>query len=143
MPFSRFTKLIIKYILSKHDQISKRPLSFHHVIKLNSTLGNLKFVNKGSKETIFGMAIPVVMLNDNIKASAKYSEYLAKSKRVTLVKTGGKGLLTKQGVEIAVERVLKEASRISSPALQSFNLGQSFLQSFKHQLWPFDQTVDT
>ncbi|GJV87919.1 hypothetical protein Tco_1531857 [Tanacetum coccineum] len=105
MPFSIFTKLIVKYFLSKHDHISKRPPSFHHVIKLDSTLGNLKFVNKGSKEPIFGMAIPVVMLNDDIKASAKYSEYLAKSKRVTLVKTGGKGLLTKQGVEIAVERV--------------------------------------
>ncbi|GJZ33877.1 hypothetical protein Tco_0579313 [Tanacetum coccineum] len=38
MPFSRFTKLIIKYILSKHDQVSKRPLYFHHVIKLDSTL---------------------------------------------------------------------------------------------------------
>ncbi|GJU68442.1 hypothetical protein Tco_1254701 [Tanacetum coccineum] len=39
--------------------------------------------------------------------------------------------------------VLKEASRISSPALQSFNPGQSFLQSFELHLWPFDQAVDT
>ncbi|GJZ65285.1 hypothetical protein Tco_0621981 [Tanacetum coccineum] len=105
MPFSRFTELIIKYILSKHDKISKRPLSFHHVIKLDLTLGNLKFVNKGSKEPIFGMDIPVVMLNDNIKASTKYSEYLAKSRGVAPVKTGGKGLLTNQGVEITIERV--------------------------------------
>ncbi|GJS26612.1 hypothetical protein Tco_0487232 [Tanacetum coccineum] len=105
MPFSRFTKLIIKYILSKHDQISKRPLYFHHVIKLDSTLGNIKFVKKVSKEPIFGMAIPVVMLNDDIKASVEYSEYLAKSRGAAPVKTRGKGLLTKQGVEIAMERV--------------------------------------
>ncbi|GJW17534.1 hypothetical protein Tco_0024970 [Tanacetum coccineum] len=94
MPFSIFTKLIVK-----------RPPSFHHVIKLDSTLGNLKFVNKGSKEPIFGRPIIVVMLNDDIKAFAKYLEYLAKSRGVTPVKTRGKGLLTKQGVEIAVERV--------------------------------------
>ncbi|GKE68904.1 hypothetical protein Tco_1526976, partial [Tanacetum coccineum] len=66
----------------RHDQISKRPLSFHHVIKLDSTLGNLKFLNKGSKEPIFKMDIPVVMLNDDIKASAEHSEYLAKSRGV-------------------------------------------------------------
>ncbi|GJU18895.1 hypothetical protein Tco_1146861 [Tanacetum coccineum] len=87
-----------------HDIFSKRPPSFHHVIKLDSTLGNLKFVNKGSKEPIFGMAILAVMLNDDIKASAKYSEYLAKSKRVTLVKSGGKVYLPSKGLKIAVER---------------------------------------
>ncbi|GJR84993.1 hypothetical protein Tco_0209004 [Tanacetum coccineum] len=36
-----------------------------------------------------------------------------------------------------------EASRPSYLALQSFNPGQSFLQSFELQLWPFDQIVDT
>ncbi|GJY67899.1 hypothetical protein Tco_0470881 [Tanacetum coccineum] len=74
----------------KNDQISKRPLYFHHVIKLDSTLGNLKFENKGSKEPIFGMAILGVMLNDDIKASTEYSEYLAKYRGVAPVKTRGK-----------------------------------------------------
>ncbi|GJZ59653.1 hypothetical protein Tco_0615469 [Tanacetum coccineum] len=50
------------------------PLSFKYVIKLDLTLGNLKFANKGTKDPIFGMAIPVVMLNDDIKASHEYSE---------------------------------------------------------------------
>ncbi|GKD14108.1 hypothetical protein Tco_1198515 [Tanacetum coccineum] len=54
------------------------------------------------------MAILVVMLNDEIKASAEYSEYLAKSKGSKLVKTRGKGLLTKQGFEIVVERVVDD-----------------------------------
>ncbi|GKE67394.1 hypothetical protein Tco_1521555, partial [Tanacetum coccineum] len=38
---------------------------------------------------------------------------------------------------------LKEASRIYSSALQSFNLCHSFNQSFELQSWPFDQNVDT
>nr|GEU98089.1 hypothetical protein [Tanacetum cinerariifolium] len=80
MFFLRFSKLIVNYILSKHDQILKRPLPFHHVIKLDSALRNLKFVNKGSKVLIFGMDIRVVMLNDGIKASVEYLEYLAKSR---------------------------------------------------------------
>ncbi|GKA90025.1 hypothetical protein Tco_0811837 [Tanacetum coccineum] len=51
------------------------------------------------------MDTSVVMLNDDIKASAEYLEYLAKSKGVAPVKTGGKGLLTKEWVEITMERV--------------------------------------
>ncbi|GJZ13283.1 hypothetical protein Tco_0548513 [Tanacetum coccineum] len=107
MPYPRFTKLIVKYILSKNDQISKRPISFQHVIKLDATLRNLKFASKGTKDPIFGMLTPAIMLNDEIKASAKYSEYLAKSKGSAPVKATrrGKGLLTKQGVAIAVKRV--------------------------------------
>ncbi|GJS46066.1 hypothetical protein Tco_0596187 [Tanacetum coccineum] len=73
MPFARFTKLIVKYILSQHNQISKRSLSIHHVIKVDTTLGNLKFTNKGTKDPIFGMAIPAVMLNDVIKSYVDYS----------------------------------------------------------------------
>ncbi|GKA57678.1 hypothetical protein Tco_0756866 [Tanacetum coccineum] len=115
-----FTKLIIKYILSQNDQVSKRPLSFQHVIKLDATLGNLKLANKGTKDPIFGMDIPVVMLNDNIKAFAEYSEYLAKSKRSKPIKaTGrGKGLLTKQGVEIAVKRVSIPKRRRSKTVIE-------------------------
>ncbi|GJS25904.1 hypothetical protein Tco_0486524 [Tanacetum coccineum] len=66
---------------------------------LDTTLGNLKFANKGEMDPVFGMAIPVVMLNDDINAIVEYSEYLAKSRGSKPVKTQGKGLLTKQGVE--------------------------------------------
>ncbi|GKA15607.1 hypothetical protein Tco_0695354 [Tanacetum coccineum] len=53
------------------------------------------------------MPIPNVMLNNVIKASASYSEYLAKSTGSTPAKaTGrGKGLLTKDGVEFAMKKV--------------------------------------
>ncbi|GJS34615.1 hypothetical protein Tco_0532997 [Tanacetum coccineum] len=82
MPYPRFTKLIVKYTVSKNDQISKRPLSFQHIIKLDTTLGNLKFENKGTKDPIFGMSIPAIMLNDEIKASVEYSDStLCQSKR--------------------------------------------------------------
>ncbi|GKD37656.1 hypothetical protein Tco_1257863 [Tanacetum coccineum] len=74
---------------------------------LDTTLGNLKFANKGTKDPIFGMDTSAVMLNDVIKAFADYSEYLEKSKGSAPVKATdiGKGLLMKEGVEIAVERV--------------------------------------
>ncbi|GKF71378.1 hypothetical protein Tco_0207492 [Tanacetum coccineum] len=107
MTYPRFTKLIVKYILSKNYQISKRPISFQHVIKLDATLRNLKFARKGTKDPIFGMLTPAIMLNDEIKASAEYLEYLAKSKGSAPVKAIGRGkvFLTKQGVAIAVKRV--------------------------------------
>ncbi|GKD21398.1 hypothetical protein Tco_1223101 [Tanacetum coccineum] len=120
MPFARFTKFIVEYILSQHDQISKIPLSFHHVIKLDTTLGNLKFANKGTKDPIFGMAILAVMLNDVMKASVGYSEYLAKSKGSSPVKDSsrGKGLLTKEGVEITIERVSISKRRHSKTMIE-------------------------
>ncbi|GJV51621.1 hypothetical protein Tco_1447362 [Tanacetum coccineum] len=103
LPFSRFRKLIIKHILSKNNNVSKGHHSNQHVIKLDAVLGYLKFANKGAKDLIYGMAIPLEMMNDEIKASADYLDYLAKSKGETPVK--GRGLLTKKGVTVAVEKV--------------------------------------
>nr|GFA70573.1 hypothetical protein [Tanacetum cinerariifolium] len=57
-----------------------RPQAFQHVIKHDASLGNLKITNKGAKDLVFGMTIPPVMLNDDIKASVEYSEHLKKSK---------------------------------------------------------------
>ncbi|GKB13943.1 retrovirus-related pol polyprotein from transposon TNT 1-94 [Tanacetum coccineum] len=101
-----FTKLIVKYVMSKNDKIPKRPLSFQHVIKLDTTLGNLKFANKGTIDPVFGMVIPALMLNSDIKASAEYSEYLKKAVGgSTSVVKRGKGLISKKGVEIAMEHL--------------------------------------
>ncbi|GKD60391.1 hypothetical protein Tco_1297900 [Tanacetum coccineum] len=105
LPFHRFTKLIIKHILSQHNNLSKRPQSFHHVIKLDSVLGNLKFANKGAKDPIYRMAILMEMMSDEIKASAYYLNYLAKSEGDKLVKGRGKRLLTKKGVEVVVDEI--------------------------------------
>nr|GEW86675.1 hypothetical protein [Tanacetum cinerariifolium] len=74
--------------------------------KFYSTMGDqvIKFANKGSKDLVYGMPIPDVMLNNVIKASVEYSEYLAKFTVSAPAKaTGqGKGLLTKDGVELLV-----------------------------------------
>ncbi|GJT52373.1 hypothetical protein Tco_0978530 [Tanacetum coccineum] len=106
MTYPRFTKLIVKYVISKNDKIPKRRLSFQHVIKLDTTLGNLKFANKGTIDPVFGMPIPVVMLNNDIKASAEYSEYLKKAVGgSTPAVKGGKGLLSKKGVKTVTEEV--------------------------------------
>ncbi|GKG08205.1 hypothetical protein Tco_0334037, partial [Tanacetum coccineum] len=53
LPFPRFKKLIVKHLFSLKDHISRRSSSFQHVIKLDTTMGNLKFINKGAKDPIF------------------------------------------------------------------------------------------
>nr|GEX29551.1 hypothetical protein [Tanacetum cinerariifolium] len=45
---------------------------------------------KGTKDPIFGMSIPAIMLNDEIKASVGYLEYLEKTKGSTPIKATGK-----------------------------------------------------
>ncbi|GJT92375.1 hypothetical protein Tco_1081220 [Tanacetum coccineum] len=71
LPFPRFTKLIIKYILSHHNNVSKRPQSYQHVMKLDAVIRNMKFVNKGEKDPIYGMAILKEMMSDEIKSLAR------------------------------------------------------------------------
>ncbi|GJW90398.1 hypothetical protein Tco_0167951 [Tanacetum coccineum] len=98
-------KLIIKHILSHHNNISKRLQSYHHVIKIDAVLGNLKFSNKGEKDPIYGMVIPMEMMSDKIKTFTDYSNYLAKFIGDKSVKGKGKGLLTRKGVEVAVQKI--------------------------------------
>nr|GEY74218.1 hypothetical protein [Tanacetum cinerariifolium] len=68
--------------------------------------GSYKKEEAGAKDLVFGMAILMVMVNDDIKAFTEYSEYLAKSNGSKPVKAKGKGkgLLSKEGVEVVVER---------------------------------------
>ncbi|GKD88608.1 hypothetical protein Tco_1364115, partial [Tanacetum coccineum] len=117
LPFPRFTKLIIKHIISLHNNLSERPQSYHHVIKLDAILGNLKFANKGENDPIYGMAIPMEAMSDEIKASTDYSNYLAKSKVDKPVKGKGKGLMTRKGIQVIMEK--KDTIRISKVRRES------------------------
>nr|GEY64932.1 hypothetical protein [Tanacetum cinerariifolium] len=51
------------------------------------------------------MPIPNVMLSDEIKDFGDYSEYLAKYLGTKPVKTRGKGLITKKGAKVDVEKI--------------------------------------
>nr|GEU54678.1 hypothetical protein [Tanacetum cinerariifolium] len=73
----------------------------------DQVLRNLKFPNKGAKYPVFGMTITMVMMNDEIKASADYADYLAKFKGGKLKGRGG-GLVTKKGVENDLDSKEKE-----------------------------------
>ncbi|GKE41953.1 hypothetical protein Tco_1469237 [Tanacetum coccineum] len=96
MPYPRFTKLIVKYVMSKNDKIPKRPPSSKH----------LKVCKQGTIDLVFGMPNPAVLLNDDIKTSAMYLKYLKKAVGgSTPVVKGGKRLLSKKGVEIVMERL--------------------------------------
>ncbi|GJS03375.1 retrovirus-related pol polyprotein from transposon TNT 1-94 [Tanacetum coccineum] len=105
-PWRTFLTMINKCLIGKVIAYDCPRLPMLQLL-LDATLGNLKFANKGTKDPVFGIAIPAMILNDNIKAYVEYSEYLEKSKGSALIKATGRGkvLLTKQGVEIAIERV--------------------------------------
>ncbi|GJW26342.1 hypothetical protein Tco_0040153 [Tanacetum coccineum] len=81
--------------------------------------------SKGSKDPVYGMPIPDVMLNNVIKALADYLEYLAKSTGSAPAKaTGrGKGLLTKDGVKFDVKKV--SITKIKRSQTVTEEIGQS------------------
>ncbi|GJS46111.1 hypothetical protein Tco_0596232 [Tanacetum coccineum] len=92
MPNPRFTKVIINHFLSKHKFISKRQGLFINSIKDDAILGRLKFVSKGKDNQVYGMSIPNVMVNNDIKNSKSYQTYLAISTGVLILKKARKGI---------------------------------------------------
>ncbi|GJU52950.1 hypothetical protein Tco_1226664 [Tanacetum coccineum] len=99
MPYLRFTKVIIHYFLSKRKSIPKRHNSFINTIKDDDVLGKLKYVSKGEDTQLYGMSIPDVMMNDDIKNSDAYLTYLALStstKPPKKTRGKGKGLMSKK-----------------------------------------------
>ncbi|GJV15298.1 hypothetical protein Tco_1360621 [Tanacetum coccineum] len=78
-----------------------------------SLMSSIKFIcsqkpevcKQGAKDLVFGMPIPMLMLNDDIKAFDAYMEYLTKAKEGKRAKGHGKGLVTKKGVELAIEKI--------------------------------------
>ncbi|GKD34545.1 hypothetical protein Tco_1250054 [Tanacetum coccineum] len=99
MPYPIFTKFIIPYFLSKYKSIPKRQNSLTNTIKDDGVQGKLKFVTKGEDKHKYGMSIPDVMMNDDIKDSEAYQTYIALSTGTEVPKKGrgkGKGLMSKK-----------------------------------------------
>ncbi|GJV49132.1 hypothetical protein Tco_1439344 [Tanacetum coccineum] len=112
MPYPRITKVIIHYFLSKHNSIPKRHNSYINTIKDDGVLGKLKFLSKGEDTQNYGMSIPDVMMNDDIKNSKAYLTYLALSTSTDVPKKARKGkkataTLTKNGSITAEDNILK------------------------------------
>ncbi|GKE64799.1 hypothetical protein Tco_1518960 [Tanacetum coccineum] len=92
MPYPRFTKIIINYLLSLHKSIPKGTSSGLNTIKDDGVIQRLKFVNKGEDFQEYGRAIPDTMLTDEIKQSESYKAFIAYSTgAIPPKKTIGKG----------------------------------------------------
>nr|GEW09289.1 histone deacetylase 14 [Tanacetum cinerariifolium] len=110
-PYSRFTKLTIYHLRSKHNfhPMTGSPL---HIPDEDNVLGNLKFVTKGVKYEVFGMSIPDALITKNIRNAPYYSEYLeivAKhERRVAAKKTG-------QGEPAVLEPSAPKAAKVTKP----------------------------
>ncbi|GJW91258.1 hypothetical protein Tco_0168811 [Tanacetum coccineum] len=108
-----FTKAIIHYFLSKHNSIPKRHDSRINHIKNDGVLGKLKFVSKGVPTQVYGMSIPDVMINDDIKKLKAFHKYLAISTSIVASKKARKGIKaiatpSKKGSIIAAKRLVTE-----------------------------------
>ncbi|GKC10114.1 retrovirus-related pol polyprotein from transposon TNT 1-94 [Tanacetum coccineum] len=91
IPYCRFTKLIICYLVRTHN-IHQRSASPFHLAEKDHRLGNLKFVPKGEEDEVFGMQIPKELITDNIRNASYYNAYLemvAKHDRKIAVARGG------------------------------------------------------
>ncbi|GJZ24417.1 retrovirus-related pol polyprotein from transposon TNT 1-94 [Tanacetum coccineum] len=106
-----FTKVIINYFLLKHSSIPKIHGSRINCIKDDGVLGKLKFISKGEHAQVYGMTIPYVMMNTDIKNSKAYPRYLAISISIVVPKKTRKRMKattnpTKKGSITAEENIL-------------------------------------
>ncbi|GJW77908.1 hypothetical protein Tco_0139590 [Tanacetum coccineum] len=113
MPYPRFTKVIINYFLLKHKSIPKGHDSCINCIKNDGVLGKLKFVSKGKDNQVYGITIPDVMVNDDIKKSKACQTYLAISTGIVVLKKAREGMKstatpTKKGLITAEENILSD-----------------------------------
>ncbi|GJT44336.1 retrovirus-related pol polyprotein from transposon TNT 1-94 [Tanacetum coccineum] len=119
MPYPRFTKVIIHYFFSKNNSIPNRHSSFINTIKYDVILGKLKFVSKGEEDQKYGMSIPDLMMNDDIKKSDAYLTYIALSTNTELPKVGkskGKGPIGKEKADTPAP---KEKKKNNAPRKKS------------------------
>ncbi|GJS98778.1 hypothetical protein Tco_0819948 [Tanacetum coccineum] len=78
IPYPRFTKLIIRHILSQNPKLNKRLDSTPHLIADEVRLEKLKYAPKGECKPTFGMPIPEAILSGGIKETQVYADYVTK-----------------------------------------------------------------
>ncbi|GKD59200.1 hypothetical protein Tco_1296709 [Tanacetum coccineum] len=82
IPYARFTKLIIDYLLSHNKTINKRSYAEMYSKSQDRKFKVFKMAKKGI--LTYGMQLPATMLNDVIKMMDEYKEYVAKNKQVVV-----------------------------------------------------------
>ncbi|GJU17263.1 hypothetical protein Tco_1145229 [Tanacetum coccineum] len=100
IPYPRFTKLIIRHILSQNPKLNKRLDSTPHLIADEVRLEKLKYAPKGECKPTFGMPIPEAILSGGIKETQVYADYVTKYPQAqTAPKHGiGKSLMRRGAV---------------------------------------------
>ncbi|GJY66423.1 hypothetical protein Tco_0468661 [Tanacetum coccineum] len=78
IPYLRFTKLIIRYLLSQHPTLYKCLDSTTNLVFEDTLLENMKYVAKGERKPIFEMPIPEALLSSELKESQAYAAYMDK-----------------------------------------------------------------
>ncbi|GJW04579.1 hypothetical protein Tco_1563435 [Tanacetum coccineum] len=76
IPYLRFTKLVIRHLLSHNPNLNKHLDSTPYFIGDEARLEKLKYVAKGERKPTFGMPIPEAMISKEIKESQAYVNYL-------------------------------------------------------------------
>ncbi|GKB42622.1 hypothetical protein Tco_0887564 [Tanacetum coccineum] len=138
---------VVRSSLKKETPTLGEIVSLNYIKSNKNVIGltNLREANPGPFRSPYaslkakGYKYPFTTLGEGFygitKAFAEYSEYLEKTKGSTPVKaTGrGKGLLTKQGVEIAVKRISIPKRRISETVIEEVVQSEEVLEDINSE----------
>nr|GEX11780.1 hypothetical protein [Tanacetum cinerariifolium] len=91
IPYPRFTKLIIRHILSQNQKLNKLLDSTPHLIADEAQLEKLKYAPKGERKPAFGMPIPEAIMSGGIKETQVYADYVTKYPQAQTASKHGMG----------------------------------------------------
>ncbi|GJU54936.1 hypothetical protein Tco_1228650 [Tanacetum coccineum] len=87
MPFPRFTKVIINHFPSQYKSLSNLNYRHYHTIKDDGIVSRLKFVRIREDYQDYGLPIPDMMLNDEIKQLKSYQMFIKSTRDVVIQDT--------------------------------------------------------
>ncbi|GJS45623.1 hypothetical protein Tco_0595744 [Tanacetum coccineum] len=130
MTFPRLTKVIINHFLSQHKSLSKLKFQHYHRIKDDGIVNRLKFGRIGEDYQEYGLPIPDMMLNNDIKQSYSYQMFLKYSTGlIPPKKSRGKGSQGKKTADVSQQLV--DVSDNSEPEPEPTKKKTDIMQALK------------
>nr|GFC33174.1 hypothetical protein [Tanacetum cinerariifolium] len=77
MNYSRFTKVIIDYFMTRKPSISRRNQIHWHYVRDDALFSNIKVVSRHQETQQYGAILPIELTNNEIRNTKAYQEYYA------------------------------------------------------------------
>nr|GEX08722.1 hypothetical protein [Tanacetum cinerariifolium] len=116
MYYSRFTKVIILYFMTKDPSIPRRNKVNWHYVRDDKMFTTIKLVSRHQNTQQFGVMLPIELTNEDIRNSKAYKEYYAFALGAAPPKTKASVRKTKSSSDTSITPPTTAGTRLSTSA---------------------------